>query len=117
MKKYKYIYIAIFSIILLMILTKGIQYGITVNEINNSDASGHSILLIYNIIIYLILSIIMLIITLNKENNTKHKYLMLIVFVLLLVIVAPIGINRVNGFDGKPVNTPISILTSFLFNG
>ena len=80
MKKYVIAYLLLFLFLLGLGLTHGIPLGMTVSELDLSYAFipviSRNIMLIYNIIIMLICLVIVVILTKQKENVFKCKWLL-----------------------------------------
>ena len=94
MKKYVIAYSVLFLILLGLGLTHGIPFGITISEQDWSMAFYpiilREILLIYNIIIMLVCFVIAVILTKQKQNVLKYKWLIPVIMFICLVFL-PVG--------------------------
>lgn len=94
MKKYGIVYLILFSILLGLGLMQGIPFGITVYEKDLSMAFHpiivRDIVLIYNIIIMLACFVIAVILTNQKGNVLKCKWLIPVIMFICLVFL-PVG--------------------------
>ena len=97
MKKYVIVYLILFLILLGLGLTHGIPFGITVYEKDLSMAFrpiiDRDIVLIYNIIIMLACFVIAVILTNQKENVLKCKWLIPVIIFICFVFL-PIGMEE-----------------------
>ena len=101
MNKFKTIYGIIIMLLLVLVITKGINVGIDGNYYYPSEGmvdgfSGHFTFLIYNIIIAAISFIVSLIITVIKRNDTEGKIWFFIAIIILILLV-PTSINHYSG--------------------
>lgn len=97
MKKYVIAYLILFLILLGLGLTHGIPFGITVSE--NDFFYGinpgiiRNIMLIYNIIIMLACFVITVILTKQKENVLKCKWLIPVIMFICFAFL-PVGMRE-----------------------
>lgn len=118
MKKYKIIYFIIYLLLLIMIVTKGINIGVKGDYFNEYEESGiidgfsgYRVYLIYNLIIISIIFIIALIITVIKGNTVKHKNLIFIGIIILLLFVPSFIDYRFGGVAGIHMKYYTNILS------
>ncbi len=97
MKKYVIAYLILFLILLGLGLTHGIPFGITVYEKDLSMAFRpiivRDIVLIYNIIIMLACFVIAVILTNQKENVLKCKWLVPVIMFICFAFL-PVGMEE-----------------------
>lgn len=97
MKKYVIAYLIVFLILLGLGLTHGIPFGITVSELDLSRAFYpviiRHIMLIYNIIIMLACFVITVILTNQKENVIKCKWLIPVIMFICFAFL-PVGMTE-----------------------
>ena len=96
MKKYVIAYIILFLILLGLGLTHGIPFGITIAELDFSFAIRPAILrhivLIYNMIIMLACFVTTVILTSQKKNTLKRKWLIPVIMFICFVFL-PVGMS------------------------
>lgn len=97
MKKYVIAYLILLLILLGLGLTHGIPFGITVSELDYSRAiipgKSRNIMLIYNIIIMLACFVIAVILTNQKENVLKCKWLIPVIMFICFAFL-PVGMSE-----------------------
>ena len=97
MKKYVIAYLIMFLILLGLGLSHGIPLGITVSELDWSLAFYpeiiRNIMLVYNIIIMLACFVIAVILTNQKENVLKCKWLLPVIMFLCFAFL-PVGMTE-----------------------
>ncbi len=118
MKKYVIAYSVLFLILLGLGLTHGIPLGITISEKDLSMAFRpiivREILLIYNIIIMLVCFVIAVILTKQKQNVLKCKWLIPVIMFICLVFLPVVMFEEIQLFPSghtKEFWTFISLLT------
>lgn len=115
MKKYIITYVVLFAILLVMGLTHGIPFGVTVSEVDEifgimPKISKH-IVLIYNIGIMLGCLIGAILITMKKDNTFSLKWLIPVVMLVSFVFL-PIGMSKHLCIQPKETFTQIWSLVS-----
>ena len=100
MKKFKLFYILIIIISVLMIITKGFEGNIVIQSysMNMVDGFNGNILLSpINSIIFIFIIGLTILFTVNKENETKYKWLLLIIIIVILLLFFPVAIDSGSG--------------------
>ena len=97
MKKYIFVYLLLFSILLILGFTHGIPFGITISELDYTMAIRpviiRDVVLIYNVIIMLVCFLCAVIFTNQKENSIKCKWLILVIIIICFALL-PVGIKE-----------------------
>lgn len=119
MKKYIIAYLILFLILLGLGLTHGIPFGITVseNEFNGINPGIiRSIMLIYNIIIMLACFVMAVILTNQKENVLKCKWLIPVIMFICFAFL-PVGmIDDVRITPPQHTKEFVSIISLIMHN-
>lgn len=100
MKKFKLFYILTIIISVVMIFTKGFEGNIVIQSYSMNMADGFSgkiLLSPINSIIFGFIIGLTILFTVNKENETKFKWLLLIVIIVLLLLFFPVAIDSGSG--------------------
>ncbi len=90
----------LFAILLVLHMTKGVPGGIIISQLDYSrmpDGKAVSrILLIWNILIMAICLMVSVVITINKNNNIKNKWIVLLILTVYLFFI-PVIVNVETG--------------------
>ena len=120
MKKYAIAYCILFLILLGLGVTHGIPFGITVSELDYSRAFipgvTRNIILIYNIIIMLVCFVAAVILTKQKENVLKGKWLLPVIMFLCFAFL-PVGMSEdIRGITQEHTKEFWSIISLMMHN-
>lgn len=118
MNKYTRIYIALYIIELILIVTGGIPVSFEISQYSGDIFGGANYFLFCNAILAIILLFIGLEIVLNKKEQIKNRKLLLTIFLILWLFI-PI-VNRVTwggavGISSFRMN--IILIIIFMFSG
>ncbi|MBQ2639434.1 MAG: hypothetical protein IJF92_01550 [Bacilli bacterium] len=92
MKKFKMWYWIIFVFVLIMAITKGFDISIPINAYGSGNFKGDISILLLNLILVLVIWIFLFIVTINKKNTIKSKWLILIGIIFISLFI-PVGIH------------------------
>ena len=118
MKKYMCIYAILYVVLLVLIITGGIPYGIILNEIDKrgmpDGSQSTTMLLIFNIIIALVVFVVGMITSCIKNNKLRFKWLFPIGILVFTVALVPIiQIISIGGLSAGVHQEYYSFTTSF----
>lgn len=122
MKKYVYAYLILFLSLIVLHVTKGISFGITIFRTDHARTPdgkyGTLMLLVYNIGIMMICLIGAIVLTIIKENKIRYKWFIPAIMLIYLAFL-PIVMTEENGgikpqyvrrywscISGVPTNIP-----------
>lgn len=127
LRKYVFVYIILFAVLIIIFLTHGIPNGIILHEEDNREwmYDGSIVtwtLLIYNTGIIFACFIVSIITTCIKGNRIRFKWLISVVMLIISIVFLPtVQIMSLGGFSGhdiyKGYYSSIGICLEQTFNG